>query len=68
VPVDLGLVRDRPRRFALWALILTLGASTDLGVAFNDPADRDAARDLMETVERLTPTTNSQLAPMPSAQ
>ncbi len=45
--VDLGLETDRGRRFALWALLQMLGAAPDLDVAFPDPADRDAARNLM---------------------
>jgi hypothetical protein len=51
--VDLGLERDRARRFALWTLLYTLDAAPDLDVAFKDPADRDAARTLMEMSERL---------------
>ncbi len=50
--VDLGLERDRARRFALWSLLFMLGASPDLDVAFKDEADRNAARDFMELVER----------------
>jgi hypothetical protein len=46
--VDLGLEKDRGRRFALWALLHMLGAAPDLDVAFTDPADRDAARDFMD--------------------
>jgi hypothetical protein len=53
--VDLGLERDRSRRFALWTLMFTLGAAPDLDVAFEDPVDRDAARALMEMSERLAP-------------
>lgn len=53
--VDLGLEKDRSRRFALWTLMFTLGAAPDLDVAFEDPADRDAARNLMEMSERLGP-------------
>jgi hypothetical protein len=49
--VDLGLERDRGRRFALWALLYMLGAAPDLDVAFADPADRDAARAFMEMGE-----------------
>jgi hypothetical protein len=45
--VDLGLTRDRARRFALWALLHTLGAAPDLDVAFRDVADREAARTFM---------------------
>jgi hypothetical protein len=46
--VDLGLERDRGRRFALWALLHMLGAAPDLDVAFEDEADREAARNLMD--------------------
>jgi hypothetical protein len=46
--VDLGLERDRGRRFALWAVL----HMPDLDVAFADPADRDAARTFMEFSER----------------
>lgn len=46
--VDLGLETDRGRRFALWALLHMLGAAPDLDVAFEDAADRDAARAFME--------------------
>lgn len=53
--VDLGLERDRPRRFALWSLLFMLGASPDLDVTFKDAADRNAARDFMEMIERAQP-------------
>ena len=46
--VDLGLTRDRNRRFALWSLLHMLGAAPDLDVAFKDPADREAARNFMD--------------------
>jgi hypothetical protein len=46
--VDLGLESDRGRRFALWALLYSLGEAPDLDVAFSAPEDRDAARDLMD--------------------
>ena len=46
--VDLGLERDRSRRFALWALLHMLGAAPDLDVAFKDEADREAARNFMD--------------------
>lgn len=49
--VDFGLETDRGRRFALWTLLFMLGDAPDLDVAFKDPADRDAARDFMETME-----------------
>ena len=52
--VDLGLGQDRPRRFALWTLLSTLGAAPDLDVTFKDPTDRDAARVWAELSERLT--------------
>lgn len=55
--VDLGLEKDQSRRFALWTLMFTLGAAPDLDVAFEDAADRDAARNLMEMSERLAPQT-----------
>jgi hypothetical protein len=45
--VDLGLEKDRSRRFALWALLHMLGAAPDLDVAFKDEQDREAARNFM---------------------
>ena len=50
--VDFGLETDRGRRFALWSLMFLLGAAPDLDVAFKDAADRNAARDFMEMMER----------------
>jgi hypothetical protein len=50
--VDLGLEKDRGRRFALWALLQALGSAPDLDVVFSDPADRDAARNLMDLADR----------------
>ena len=50
--VDFGMEQDRPRRFALWTLLHMFGAAPDLDVAFKDAADRDAARDFMEMMER----------------
>ncbi|HYD23605.1 MAG TPA: hypothetical protein VEB68_02330 [Croceibacterium sp.] len=46
--VDFGLERERGRRFALWSLLHLLGQAPDLDVAFEDPADREAARHLMD--------------------
>jgi uncharacterized protein (UPF0261 family) len=46
--VDLGLEKDRDRRFALWSLLHVLGHAPDLDVAFKDEADREAARNLMD--------------------
>lgn len=50
--VDLGMEKDRGRRFGLWTLLHMLGAAPDLDVAFKDEADRNAARDFMELMER----------------
>ena len=46
--LQVGLATDRDQRFALWTLLYTLGSAPDLDVAFEDPADRDAARNLMD--------------------
>lgn len=50
--VDFGMETDRGRRFGLWTLLHMLSAAPDLDVAFKDAADRDAARDFMEMLER----------------
>lgn len=50
--VDLGLEKDSGRRFGMWALLYMLGAAPDLDVAFEDEADRDAARSFMEMTEQ----------------
>jgi len=50
--VEFGLETDRGRRFGMWALMQMLGVAPDLDVAFKHPADRDAARTLMELSER----------------
>lgn len=50
--VDFGLETDRARRFALWTLLHMLGRAPDLDVAFKDAADRDAARDFMDLMDR----------------
>ena len=49
--VDLGLTRDRGQRFALWALLHTLDSAPDLDVAFEEEADREAARNFMDLIE-----------------
>ncbi len=49
--VDLGLTRDRGERFALWALLFSLGSAPGLDVAFKDEADREAARNFMDLVQ-----------------
>ena len=49
--VDLGLTKDRGERFALWALLFTLGSAPDLDVVFESDADREAARNLMDLMQ-----------------
>lgn len=48
--VDLGLTKDRGERFALWALLHTLGSAPDLDVAFESEEDREAARNFMDLI------------------
>ena len=48
--VDLGLTEDRGERFALWALLHTLGSAPDLDVVFESEADREAARNFMDLI------------------
>ena len=50
--VDLGLEKDRGRRFALWATMHMLGQAPDLDVAFKDESDRNAARNFMDLADR----------------
>jgi hypothetical protein len=52
--VDLGLEKDRGRRFSLWALLYMLGAAPDLDLAFTEESDRDAARTFMDMTDRLS--------------
>jgi hypothetical protein len=52
IAVDLGLEKDRSRRFALWVLLYMLGSAPDLDVAFKDEADREAARNFMDGMAR----------------
>ena len=54
--VDLGLTRDRGERFALWALLHTLGSAPDLDVAFENEEDREAARNFMDLIQGLSDT------------
>jgi hypothetical protein len=49
--VDLGLTQDRGERFALWALLHTLGSAPDLDVAFKSEAEREAARNFMDLIQ-----------------
>ena len=48
--VDLGLTRDRGERFALWALLHTLGSAPDLDAVFKDAGEREAARNFMDLI------------------
>ena len=50
IRVDLGLERDPGKRFALWAVLHLIGEAPDLDVAFEDEADREAARNFMDLV------------------
>ena len=49
--VDLGLTKDRGERFALWALLHTLGSAPELEVVFEGEADREAARNFMDLLQ-----------------
>lgn len=53
--VDLGLERDRGRRFALWTLLYMLNAAPDLDIAFKDEADREAARNMLDMIAAAAP-------------
>ena len=53
--VDFGLERDSGRRFALWTLLYMLDAAPDLDVAFEDPAEREAARNIMDMIANASP-------------
>ncbi len=53
--VDLGLEKDRGKRFALWSLLHMLDAAPDLDVAFEDEADREAARNFMDLMAATGP-------------
>lgn len=46
--VDFGLEQDSGKRFALWSVLLMFAAAPDPESAFEDPQDREAARNLME--------------------
>jgi hypothetical protein len=49
--VDLGLTQDRGERFALWALLHTLGSAPDLDAVFESGQDREAARNFMDLLD-----------------
>lgn len=50
--LQFGLEKDSGRRFGLWCMMFMLGAAPDLETAFEDEADREAARDFMDAAER----------------
>ncbi len=50
--LQFGLEKDSGRRFALWCLMFMLGVAPDVDDAFDDPEDREAARDFMEAAEQ----------------
>lgn len=49
--LQFGLEKDSGRRFALWCLLYMLGAAPDIEAAFDDEADREAARDFMDAAD-----------------
>lgn len=49
--VDLGLTQDRGERFALWALLHSLGSAPDLDAVFESEGDREAARNFMDMLQ-----------------
>ncbi|HUD91907.1 hypothetical protein [Sphingobium sp.] len=52
--VDLGLETGQGRRFALWSFLFLLDAAPDIDTTFEEAADRNAARDFMEMMEKGT--------------
>jgi hypothetical protein len=50
--VELGMEKDRQRRFALWTLLTMFDAAPDLDVAFDNEDDRNSARDLLDMMAR----------------
>ena len=52
--VDLGMEKDRGRRFALWAVLYMLGGAPDLDIAFREEEDREAARNFMDLSDSLS--------------
>jgi len=53
--VELGLEKDPGRRFALWSILHMLGSAPDLDIAFKTPAERDAARNFMDMLDKVEP-------------
>lgn len=52
--VDLGMSEERGHRFALWSLMFLLGAAPDLDATFKNAEDRDAARNFMDMMDRVS--------------
>ena len=50
--VDIGIEKDKGRKFALWTLMYMFGAAPDLDVAFDNEDDRNAARDFMDMMDK----------------
>jgi hypothetical protein len=50
--LQFGLEKDSGRRLALWCLLYMLGAAPELNKAFEDEADREAARDFMDAADQ----------------
>lgn len=48
--VDFGLEKDSGKRFALWSLLHILDAAPELNVAFEEEAEREAARNFMDII------------------
>ncbi|MCI1757251.1 MAG: hypothetical protein LKM31_16620 [Sphingobium sp.] len=53
LPAPLRPISPMRRRFGLWTLMYMLGDAPDLDVAFKDEADREAARNFMDMVDRM---------------
>lgn len=51
--VELGLEQDPARRFALWSLLHMLDSAPALDIAFKTEAERDAARNFMDMIDRV---------------
>ena len=49
--VDLGLAKDPGERFALWAILHTLGAAPEFDAVFKTSEEREAARNFMDLMQ-----------------
>ncbi len=49
--LQFGLEKDGDRRFGLWCLMYMLGSAPDADEAFDDPEDREAALEFMDSVD-----------------